>query len=407
MTEATVLIPTHDHADTLRRSIASVRDQTVQDFELFVVGDGAPPRTDEIMRELCAEDERIRYFPHGKGPRHGERYRHEALEDARGRIVCYLCDDDLWLPHHLETMVNALTGFDFVHTIPVVGLEDRTIAAQAGDLADPAVQSEMKTGRFNLFGPTCAGHTLAGYRNLPHGWHPAPPDLQTDLHMWRQWLAEPGMRFCSVTVASTLHLPTSRRTDWSMERRLEEMDYWAARIREPGFRDWLTAEILRQWRAALLYPNTIRELAQFADASGKIPHAAQLYGMLNVLGWANPANRIAHARMLMRAGRTGAALEVLRVAAKFMPSDPRPLVLSAKIHMDAERFDEAETELRRALVLGPDFPRVQFQLAQCLRRMGRHEEALAAARRAVELAPAEASFRKFLTKLEGGGRQAD
>src|SRR5688572_28531652 len=42
MIVATVVIPTHDHADTLTRAVASVQAQTLADFELFVVGDGAP-----------------------------------------------------------------------------------------------------------------------------------------------------------------------------------------------------------------------------------------------------------------------------------------------------------------------------------------------------------------------------
>lgn len=33
-----------------------------------------------------------------KGTRHGELYRHEALQVAKGKFVCYLSDDDLWFP---------------------------------------------------------------------------------------------------------------------------------------------------------------------------------------------------------------------------------------------------------------------------------------------------------------------
>ena len=53
---ATILIPTHDHADTLRASVASALRQTVSDIEVFVMGDGVPDVTREIMREFMAAD---------------------------------------------------------------------------------------------------------------------------------------------------------------------------------------------------------------------------------------------------------------------------------------------------------------------------------------------------------------
>src|SRR6185437_15846190 len=97
-TAATVLIPTHDHGRTLLRSVPSALAQTVSELEVFVVGDGVPDETRELMTELAAADNRVRFFDNPKGERHGEAHRHAALQEARGEIVCYLSDDDVWLP---------------------------------------------------------------------------------------------------------------------------------------------------------------------------------------------------------------------------------------------------------------------------------------------------------------------
>ena len=80
----TVIIPTYDHQETLNFSIQSVLNQSLQDFELFVIGDGSPERTAEIMSEWCEKDNRIKYFPHPKGEGHGEHYRHEAIISSSG-----------------------------------------------------------------------------------------------------------------------------------------------------------------------------------------------------------------------------------------------------------------------------------------------------------------------------------
>ena len=59
MPVVTVLIPTHDHAETLPIAIASVREQTLQDFELLVVGDGVGEATRKIASELSADFRRL------------------------------------------------------------------------------------------------------------------------------------------------------------------------------------------------------------------------------------------------------------------------------------------------------------------------------------------------------------
>ena len=76
--------------------------------------------------EPFADDERVRFLDFPKGARHGELNRHEALREARGRIVCYLSDDDL------RVMIRALEKESW--TVPVVSttLKDRLPATVPG-----------------------------------------------------------------------------------------------------------------------------------------------------------------------------------------------------------------------------------------------------------------------------------
>ena len=244
MTAATVLVPTHEHVEPLRHAVASAQAQTVQDFELFIVGDGVGEATRALVAELAAGDARIRFFDFPKGPRKGEIHRHAALQHARGRFVAYLGDDDWWLPNHLETLDALLADADFGHTLQVGIDAERQIVIMAADLANPAFRARMLGELFNRFDMTFAGHTLAAYGRLPHGWRTTPPEFPwTDLYMWRQFLAEPWCRARSAMVPTGINTWTHQRPHLTDRERADDLAYWRAQASEPGFRE-------RLWRIA-------------------------------------------------------------------------------------------------------------------------------------------------------------
>jgi GalNAc5-diNAcBac-PP-undecaprenol beta-1,3-glucosyltransferase len=241
----TVICPTFDHGPTLRYSLASALSQTIEDLELFVVGDGVPDVTREIMRELCDRDGRVRFFDNPKGESRGELHRHEAVSHANSDLILYLSDDDLWLPHHAETLVAALEEADWAHTIPAWVLPDGQMGVNVVDLADTFYRDQVFVEtRPPIPGPSFAGHTCALYEQLPLGWNPAPPGLGSDVHMWRQILGIDWVRPRSVPAFTALGLPSPARKGWTAEERAEELAVWAARLREPSGRTALERHVL-------------------------------------------------------------------------------------------------------------------------------------------------------------------
>lgn len=64
-----ILLPTHARPDVLGVAIASVLRQTVADFELLVVLDGATDETREVVASIG--DDRVRIFGLPKGESFG------------------------------------------------------------------------------------------------------------------------------------------------------------------------------------------------------------------------------------------------------------------------------------------------------------------------------------------------
>jgi len=234
MTRATVLIPTHSHGPLLRLAAATALAQTIDDLELFIVLDGADAATLDTAADLAAADPRVRRFIHDKGERHGEEHRHRALAEARGRIVCYLSDDDLWAPDHVEYVEGLLEQADFTHSQTVVARVGGGVEMPyLGDLADPWYRAWL-TGNHNFIPLSAAGHTITAYRQLPQGWSPAPAGVWTDLHMWRKFLAAPSIRSISGGRPTVLHFPSHLRTGATVADRLAELQWWYERVLQPG-----------------------------------------------------------------------------------------------------------------------------------------------------------------------------
>ncbi len=232
-----IIIPTFDHQETLNYSIHSVLQQTFQDFEILVVGDGAPEKTRDIMTEWCRRDGRIRYFDHPKGDAHGEIYRHEAILASRGEYIYYLCDDDLWLPNHLSVLYPYLLRFDFVSSCFVLVDPDGKVNVLEGQISDPAVRQRMITEKWNLFGPTSVAHSKRAYLRLPKGWHPRPDGIWSDLYMWRQWMTTPGMSFFSIPAITTAHFPSPMRTRMTLDERIHELREYSGRLGDMKFKE--------------------------------------------------------------------------------------------------------------------------------------------------------------------------
>jgi hypothetical protein len=240
---ATVLIPTYDHGPTLRYSVESALRQSMSDIEIFIVGDGVDDRSRSVIAELTRKDGRVRFFDFPKGERHGEASRHLALQEARGEMVAYLADDDLWLPEHLEHMHHALQRHNVVNVLGMCVYADGTLGTWYGDLDHPHYRERMR-GPWNFIPLSTLAHRMDFYRKLPLGWHPAPPDTWTDLHMWRKLLSHEAVAALTLFEPTVLVFPTPARAGWTLKERTRELEAWMPKILETDRRAELRAAFM-------------------------------------------------------------------------------------------------------------------------------------------------------------------
>ncbi len=107
MFDVSVIIPTHNRLHLLPQAVASVLAQTGILLELIIVNDGSRDGTGEWLRQLAADDRRIKVVNHAE-PQLMSAARNAGIERATARWVAFCDDDDLWAPDKLMTQIRAL-----------------------------------------------------------------------------------------------------------------------------------------------------------------------------------------------------------------------------------------------------------------------------------------------------------
>jgi len=100
-----VVLPTYNRADTLKRSIQSVLSQSFADFELIIVDDASTDDTESVV--LGFEDSRI-VFVRKSRKEGAAAARNDGLAVARGAYVAFQDSDDVWKTNKIERQLADL-----------------------------------------------------------------------------------------------------------------------------------------------------------------------------------------------------------------------------------------------------------------------------------------------------------
>jgi len=99
-----IIIPTHNREQFIRRAIRSVINQSYKRWELIVVDDASKDNTETAVANFC--DERICYV-------RSEANLGQALatnlgiSKSTGEYIAFLDDDDEWLPDKLASQLKV------------------------------------------------------------------------------------------------------------------------------------------------------------------------------------------------------------------------------------------------------------------------------------------------------------
>lgn len=102
-----VIMPVYNRAEFLDRSITSILNQRLSDFEFIIIDDGSTDNTPNILKKYAKQDNRIRILTNKKNK--GISFsRNLGLANARGKYIAVMDSDDMSFPWRLSDTVNFL-----------------------------------------------------------------------------------------------------------------------------------------------------------------------------------------------------------------------------------------------------------------------------------------------------------
>jgi glycosyltransferase involved in cell wall biosynthesis len=237
-----VIIPTYNWSAALRLAIRSVLQQTMQEFELLVIGDGCTDDSEQVVRSF--HDSRISW--HNLDRNYGSQWAADNLgiDLARAELIAYLGHDDIWYPTHLEAILRAARHSNAEVVTSIMALYGPAGSGACG------VAGLFPTGVYtarDFVPPSAFAHTkqvCAEYR-----WQdPAELDTPIDMAFMNNAIG------LAKTVASTGELTCFKfnaawRRDVYKTKTVEEQERMLARI-ESGV-DFRTEELLRVIQSAV------------------------------------------------------------------------------------------------------------------------------------------------------------
>lgn len=103
-----VVLTTYDRHEFLADAIETVVKQTYDEIELIVVDDHSPESPRDIVESAPHNELRDIVFVRHEENRGASAARNTGIETARGELIAFLDDDDIWEPIKIERQVDSL-----------------------------------------------------------------------------------------------------------------------------------------------------------------------------------------------------------------------------------------------------------------------------------------------------------
>ncbi len=182
-----VIIPLYNKQNYIKRTIESVLNQTIKDFEILIIDDGSTDDSVNIVASIT--DGRVRLIRQRN--RGVSAARNNGIKNATGKYVCFLDADDIWADDFLEVSNKLFNEF------PDIGVACPSYQVDYGNrIIHPKWRSvslkqdglvtdffEMATAPFWICNSSCIAVKKSVLMQLDR-WFPENETVYEDFDLW-------------------------------------------------------------------------------------------------------------------------------------------------------------------------------------------------------------------------------
>lgn len=105
-----IIIPTFNRPEMALKALKSVRQQTFNDYESIIVNDGSMKDYGIVKKEIANHSNFIFFTKQNEGPSAARNF---GIDNASGKFICFLDDDDEYMENHLQVLYNNIVNNNF------------------------------------------------------------------------------------------------------------------------------------------------------------------------------------------------------------------------------------------------------------------------------------------------------
>ena len=200
-----VVIPLHNKAGFIRRSLDSVLLQTIEDYEIIVVDDGSTDDGPDIVDGY--NDPRIKLFRQEN--RGVSATRNRGIGEAGGKWIAFLDADDAWKPNYLQKILVLAEQYPqagaYATAYEIIMPSGKVVHPKYKAIPPPPWQGLLASYFYSAVGipPLCSSATAVPKHVIKTvGGFPVDVPLGEDLDMWGRIALRYPIAFCNEVAAS-------------------------------------------------------------------------------------------------------------------------------------------------------------------------------------------------------------
>ncbi len=179
-----VIIPAYNGEVFLAEAIRSIQQQNYSPLEIIIVDDGSTDGTAQVAA-IFKDQVRYVYQPNSGGPAAG---RNRGMKMARGELICFLDQDDLWSANKLSIQVPRMVEDPSLEVVLGRVQMMRLVRVVNGkyefeELSDPLIRMLLSSGLFrkSIFDRVGFFKDASGYANDDLDWFMRARELEVSM----------------------------------------------------------------------------------------------------------------------------------------------------------------------------------------------------------------------------------